>query len=72
MLLFLVADSGKTAHCEDETRHVAEPEMQRLAHGNESFNFFLAISQPETLSCSPVKIMGFKKDIGKKNGSLIV
>lgn len=51
---------------EDEAMRAAEKEMQRLERGKESFNFFLAIGQPETLACSPVKVMGFKKDIDEK------
>lgn len=55
-----------TFSSEDEAMRAAEKEMQRLQRGKESFNFFLAIGQPETLACSPVKVMGFKKDIDEK------
>ncbi|MGL4673803.1 MAG: phage late control D family protein, partial [Wohlfahrtiimonas sp.] len=55
-----------TFRSEDEAMRAAEKEMQRLARGKESFNFFLAIGQPETLACSPVIVKGFKKDIDEK------
>lgn len=55
-----------TFRSENEAMRAAEKEMQRLDRGKESFNFLLAIGQPETLACSPVKVIGFKKNIDEK------
>lgn len=57
----------KTFQSEEEAMNAAENELKKLKRAVASFSFSLAIGNATLLSESPMKTVGFKKDIDEKD-----